>query len=112
MSGMESGLGSFILEGCPIWSDIDVAVLFLDSGDPIQAALELGAELGMALSAPIDCIALDAVPVHLRYRVILSGEELVCRDAELRDRFIEDTVIMELDFRWIRDQAVKDMGES
>lgn len=66
-------------------SDIDIAILFQDSGDTLSPSLELSNELGKNFpSHRIDVIALNKAPLELAYAVIAQGICIYQQDNYLR----------------------------
>jgi predicted nucleotidyltransferase len=102
--------GSFVRLDIPDFRDLDVAVFFEPGQDCFASALALGSELSLALGVEVDCVPLNLAPTRLGFRAISEGRELVCRDRDRMEDFIEETVVRELDFRPIREQAIRDLA--
>jgi predicted nucleotidyltransferase len=79
-------------------SDVDVAVLLAEDGDPFPAYLDVVGELGSAVGPDrVDVVLLNDAPVALACRVLRDGRLLLCRDERARidhwvrtvDRFLD-----------------------
>ena len=71
-------------------SDIDVAVLFIDSLEPaeiFQETLNIGTALESTLPYPIDVVALNLAGPFLCFQVIQKGEVIIQRDEVARCLF-------------------------
>lgn len=79
-------------------SDVDVAVLLAEDGDPFPAYLDLVGELGSVVGPDrVDVVLLNDAPVALAYRVLRDGRLLLCRDEAARVEHWVRTVLTYLD---------------
>ncbi|HXF57651.1 MAG TPA: nucleotidyltransferase domain-containing protein [Actinomycetota bacterium] len=79
-------------------SDVDVAVLLAEDGDPFLRFLEVVEEVGRVVGPErADVVLLNTAPVALAYRVLRDGRLLLCRDQALRARHWVRTVLGYLD---------------
>lgn len=104
--------GSFVDQ--PHFRDVDVGVV-VDTGlVPETAALDLAAELATELEwetrLPVDLNVLNYAPVALRYSAS-RGKVLLCKDAGLRDRFVELAWKEYLDFEPFLRASLRDLLE-
>lgn len=66
-------------------SDVDVAVLLAEDGDPFTAFLEVAEEVARIVGPErADVVFLNEAPVALAYRVLRDGRLILCRDEEAR----------------------------
>lgn len=76
----------------PEFRDVDIGVVLDSDLVPEPAALdfasELATELEWQIRLPVDLIVLNYAPIALRYSAS-RGEPLLCKDEELRDRFLD-----------------------
>ena len=89
-------------------SDIDVAVLLRES--PSRAAQEgdIHDALCRALRTDrVDFVSLSSAPPSLSYRIIRDGECVYCADERARENFETSTVMRYLDFKPVREQALR-----
>jgi predicted nucleotidyltransferase len=79
-------------------SDVDVAILLAEDGDPFPRLLEVTEEVARAVGEDrADVVLLNTAPVALAYRVLRDGRLLVCRDEEARVEHWVRTVLAYLD---------------
>lgn len=90
--------------------DIDIAVYLDEPVNVISESLDIGAELSYRYDIPVDCIPLNYAPLYLRYCIFREGVELFCKDEDLRDDIIEETVTEALDFMPLRQEAIRELA--
>jgi predicted nucleotidyltransferase len=78
-------------------SDVDVAVLLRDAGDPTRHLELIDAVAQVVGSERTDVVVLNDAPLALAYRIIRDGELLVSRDERARIRHWVATVDRYLD---------------
>jgi predicted nucleotidyltransferase len=79
-------------------SDVDVAVLLAEHGDPFPRFLEVAEAVGCVVGPErADVVLLNTAPVALAYRVLRDGRLLVCRDERARVEHWVRTVLAYLD---------------
>lgn len=99
-------------------SDIDVAILFVDTlslDDVFSRTIAIGTHLESLFSVPIDVVALNRAPIFLRFQVIRSGELLLERDRTQRCIFHMRTMNAYFDFKpfleYQRNEMVRRISE-
>ena len=83
-------------------SDIDLGVLLSwdtcrSSKDRFELRVTLSSQLTSALERPVDIVILNDAPPQLARRIIITGERLLCIDAEVDHAFVRDTLIKAAD---------------
>lgn len=83
-------------------SDVDVGILFdfavTSDRDRFEEGLRLRALLGAATGgAPLDLVVLNDAPPMLVARIITTGRQLYCRDAEADHAFRRDAQLRAAD---------------
>lgn len=91
------------------FKDIDIAIYFAKSKDALSDALSIGTELSYKYDLIFDCIPLNDAPLYLKYRIFHDGIELFCKDKDVRDDEIEETVNRALDFMPLRDESIRNL---
>lgn len=90
------------------YSDVDIAVLVpqaLSHDQAFDLRLTLiDAVQGLLHREAVDVIILNQAPLALRYRVLLDGKVLACRDEQFRILYQADTVSRYLDFKPVIDR--------
>lgn len=72
-----------------VYSDVDLAVRFIDGRDCMERCLDLACRLEESLGIRVDVVAIDMADSLLKYEVFSRGKLLYCRD---RDRYLDDRV--------------------
>jgi predicted nucleotidyltransferase len=90
-------------------SDVDVAILLDPSADPEREVLgRIQDDLCRVLRTDrIDLVCLNGAPPHLAYRVVRDGRRILSADEMVRQAFESSTVMRYLDFRPLREQALR-----
>lgn len=92
------------------FGDIDIAIYYASKDeDLLSESLSLATELSSRYNLPVDCVSLNEAPLYFRYRVFREGAELFCRDENLRDDLLEETVAEALSFMPHREEAMREL---
>lgn len=92
-------------------SDVDVAVLLQEDGDPLERQLDLVGEVSSAIGSDlVDVILLNEASIALAYRVLRDGRLIFSRDERARIQHRVSTVDRYLDmepFRRVQAQGLR-----
>ncbi|MGH2529165.1 MAG: type VII toxin-antitoxin system MntA family adenylyltransferase antitoxin [Actinomycetota bacterium] len=92
-------------------SDVDVAVLLQEDGDPLERQLDLVGEVSSAIGSDlVDVILLNEASIALAYRVLRDGRLILSRDERARIQHRVSTVDRYLDmepFRRVQAQGLR-----
>lgn len=90
--------------------DIDIALYIIGVDDVLDYALDISTTLSSKYGMPVECIPLNTtISLFLRYRILKDGVVLFCKDEEIRTDLIETTVNDALDFKPLREAAMKEL---
>lgn len=92
-------------------SDVDVAILLQEDGDPLERQLDLVGQVSSAIGSDhVDVILLNEAPIALAYRVLRDGRLILSRDERARIQHRVSTVDRYLDmepFRRVQAQGLR-----
>lgn len=89
--------------------DIDIAAYFSTAEETLSASISLSYTLSNKYSLCIDCMPMNDLPLYLRYRIFSKGVVIFCRNKDLKDILVEETITEALDFLPLRKQAIREL---
>ena len=90
--------------------DLDIALYIIGVDDVLDYALDISTTLSSKYGMLVECIPLNTtIPLFLRYRILKDGVVLFCKDEKIRTDLIETTVNDALDFKPLREAAMKEL---
>ena len=101
--------GSYATGHTHKFSDVDIAV-YLKKYD-VKTYRKIFDDLAFNLPAEIDLVVLNKVPPLFGHKILKEGILLFSRDEDTRIKYVENTLILALDFKEVYNQLIKAKGD-
>lgn len=89
--------------------DIDIAIYIVNSKDTFDYALSISGQLSIDFGMSVECIPFNIVSLSIQYRIFRDGTVLFCKDEYLMTGLMEKTAESALDFKYLKDMAIREL---